>query len=161
MGPRRRPSNPFFLNSEVRSVPRRQFLSQRLNGCLSSPLGGSSPGGGLARGFHAEFVDCLGGLPNMPPNRNTSNFSPSVGASSCAAAGSRRHTRDLSWAYNSSTPRCSGVKLEICFRASGIGNAAGSDGLRGSEKKESRGSSKTHTVAAAPVPLVALGPGLG
>lgn len=53
--------------------------------------------------YRSQLLSCCQGwsrinIPRMPPNRKTSKLAPSSGARSLAAAGSKRHTRDLSWA---------------------------------------------------------------
>ena len=66
-------------------------------------------------------------LPRMPPNKKTSKVFPSSGERSLAAAGSSRHTRDLSLAYISSTPCVEGVKAGTAASRAGTWKAGGKD----------------------------------
>lgn len=104
-GPSRRPSNPLFRNSAVRSTVDKSHHGVE---CiqLTQPLGGLSPGSVkmysvILVKLWKEFV------PRIPPNRNTRNFWPSSGQRSTDAAGSNRQTLPVLPANNCSTDACS------------------------------------------------------
>ena len=63
-------------------------------------------------------------IPRIPPNRKTSNVSPSSGLSSLVALGSNKQTRDLS-GYISSTDSGFAEKPGRAFNSSGSSRVGG------------------------------------